>query len=480
MSGDDPARRRAPTLTAPSSPTCTAVSQRDEAGTVGEASRCRARALDRHEHGAGRRWPLPTRSSPPQRYAGLGGAVEQRRVRRARTSESPREAGAGSAPAAVRREHHRGSPMPPEVRVAGGVPTGTSVATCSPMARVSRSPVRWRSGATSGRAPGTTATTLPGISGAPRSGAASSSSTTTAVGACRGRRVGRIRGWRGTRGCSPAGYRRRRGRRDAARSASNVGIADSRTREQLAPDRTSAVRRRACIRRASVTAGTRRQVGQPRGRGIGHEAEQQRPLAVDGRELGDVLRSEGGRARSVGVRDDVQGKRESATRSKAAWRRRQLLKPASNGSLPSAGHDRRHRLPRRQRAERGVRARAPRAPVPPRRHAGGGRRSERIILPGVGAARATLESLEEQGLVDALSRARASRRRAVPRHLHRAAGAVRPQRRRRHAVPRLGARHGAALPGHRPCTADRMERGAVRARAPRHDELCPTRATSTS
>ena len=73
-------------------------------------------------------------------------------------------------------------------------------------------------------------------------------------------------------------------------------------------------------------------------------------------------------------------------------------------------------------------------------HARGVGPAERMILPGVGAARATLASLADQELVDALAGAGPRRRRAVPRHLHRAAGAVRPQRRGRHAVPRLGAR----------------------------------------
>ncbi len=76
-------------------------------------------------------------------------------------------------------------------------------------------------------------------------------------------------------------------------------------------------------------------------------------------------------------------------------------------------------------------------------------RSERIILPGVGAARATLESLADQGLVDALDQPRARRGRAVPRHLHRPAGALRPQRGRRHPLPGLGIRDGAALPDDR-------------------------------
>ncbi len=74
-----------------------------------------------------------------------------------------------------------------------------------------------------------------------------------------------------------------------------------------------------------------------------------------------------------------------------------------SGSLPSTAHDRRHRLPRRERPERAVRARTPRAPGAPRRERGRRAAAERIILPGVGAARATIDSLVEQDLVGALT-----------------------------------------------------------------------------
>ena len=98
-------------------------------------------------------------------------------------------------------------------------------------------------------------------------------------------------------------------------------------------------------------------------------------------------------------------------------------------------------------------------------------RSERLILPGVGAARATLASLEEQGLVDALSARVRRRRRAVPRYLHRPPGALRAQRGGRYALPRLGAGHGTAVPARSPRAADRVERGAVRARPRRHERV---------
>ena len=111
------------------------------------------------------------------------------------------------------------------------------------------------------------------------------------------------------------------------------------------------------------------------------------------------------------------------------------------GSLPSAGHDRRHRLPRGNAPERAVRARAARAcragsSARPRRSPA----AERIILPGVGAARATIDSLAEQGLVDALTGAGARRRGPVPRHLHRPPGALRPQRGGRHRRASAGSR----------------------------------------
>ena len=127
------------------------------------------------------------------------------------------------------------------------------------------------------------------------------------------------------------------------------------------------------------------------------------------------------------------------------------------------------RLPRRQRPERGVRLRAPGA-----RRPGSSPRpaevatAERIILPGVGAARATIDSLVEQDLVGALARPRAGRPHPVPRHLHRPPGAVRPQRGGRHRRARLGARHGPALPRHRPGPPDRLEPRAVHPTAPPH------------
>ena len=70
------------------------------------------------------------------------------------------------------------SPIPPGP-CCTVAPAGTSDATCSAMVR-SAAVGSIGAGAINGRAPGTTATTLPGISGAPRSGACSSSSTTTA------------------------------------------------------------------------------------------------------------------------------------------------------------------------------------------------------------------------------------------------------------------------------------------------------------
>ena len=140
-----------------------------------------------------------------------------------------------------------------------------------------------------------------------------------------------------------------------------------------------------------------------------------------------------------------------------------------SGSLPSTAHDRRHRLPGRQRAERDVRARAPRAPVPARRRRPTrSRASERLILPGVGAARATLDSLAEQGLVEPLAGACPRRRRAVPRHLHRAPGAVRPQRGGRHRRASAGYR---ARCGGSPTTAACRRSGGTR---------CGSRASTRS
>ena len=103
-----------------------------------------------------------------------------------------------------------------------------------------------------------------------------------------------------------------------------------------------------------------------------------------------------------------------------------------------------------------------------------------MILPGVGAARATLDSLAEQDLVEALA-ARVHDD-GVPflgiciglqvLFDHSEEGDT--------DVPRLGAGHGAAVPRHRPGAADRLERGAVHARAPGHRRRCPTTGTSTS
>ena len=107
-------------------------------------------------------------------------------------------------------------------------------------------------------------------------------------------------------------------------------------------------------------------------------------------------------------------------------------------------------------------------------------RSERLILPGVGAARATLASLEEQELTEALSaRVRGD---GVPflgiciglqvLFDHSEEGDT--------AVPRMGAGHRAAVPPGPPGAADRMERGPVRARRTRSRRSCPRAGTSTS
>ena len=104
----------------------------------------------------------------------------------------------------------------------------------------------------------------------------------------------------------------------------------------------------------------------------------------------------------------------------------------------------------------------------PRRRAG--RRSQRAtasILPGVGAARATLDSLAESGLVEPLTRLVRRRRDPVPRHLHRAPGALRALGGGRHRLPRLDPRHRPPVPD--TATASRRSAGTrsrFRQRAP--------------
>ena len=107
--------------------------------------------------------------------------------------------------------------------------------------------------------------------------------------------------------------------------------------------------------------------------------------------------------------------------------------------------------------------------------------AERIILPGVGAARATIDSLGRAGPGRARSPT-ACVDDGVPflgiciglqvLFDHSEEGDSR--------LPRLGAGRGPAVPRHRPRPADRLEPGAVHACAPAHAPSCPTTATSTS
>ena len=98
------------------------------------------------------------------------------------------------------------------------------------------------------------------------------------------------------------------------------------------------------------------------------------------------------------------------------------------------------------------------------------------ILPGVGAARAThRRRSRESGLVEPLRRARPRRPRAVPRHLHRPPGAVRPQRGGRRPTASAGCPGEVRrFPDTDRVPADRLERGAVHPRAPGHRRRCPT------
>ena len=193
----------------------------------------------------------------------------------------------------------------------------------------------------------------------------------------------------------------------------------------------------------------------------------------------DVLGSKSGRARPVGVRDDV-GQAVEVTGVEAGTRGNSF-EGGCRRSLPSAGHDRRHRLPRRQRAERGVCARASRARVVgsrprPEQVAA----AERIVLPGVGAA----------------ARHHRLARGAGPRRRARVAGEHRPACRSsasasgsrccsttaRRATPTASGGSRARCAGSRPPTACRRSAGTrcgSRASTPSRASS-PTRGTSTS
>ncbi len=131
------------------------------------------------------------------------------------------------------------------------------------------------------------------------------------------------------------------------------------------------------------------------------------------------------------------------------------------GSLPCAGDDRRRRLPGRKRTQCAVCPRTPRTAGASRRHRRRDRARRAHHPPrrrrGTGHHRLAGRAGPRGGA----DRPRPGRPGAVPRDLHRAAGAVRPQRGGRHRLPRLGPGPGPSLPRHRAGPSDRLEPRAL-------------------